>query len=241
MTRFWFNKEEFSDDWFLKQNKQAIADLGRRYSPNIYEGLNVDISIKSLFAGLSRDETLKEKIVDTLNNIIIHVKEAIPSDDHQKNKKSNIKKNLSSIETSLKNIDFDSIEDIPINEFKSFFIDLDNELASTKNFYAVTHERGPKKRDYSTELYSVSKALDAVYFEGNFFSKKELLLANHPYLLIDGEAGVGKSHLLADVVVNRNKNGPNSLFLLGQHFVTNEAPWTQIKTRLEIDCSSDVF
>jgi chromosomal replication initiation ATPase DnaA len=38
--------------------------------------------------------------------------------------------------------------------------------------------------------------------------------ANLPIVLLDGEAGVGKSHLLADVVENRRKEGRYSLFSL---------------------------
>ena len=36
-------------------------------------------------------------------------------------------------------------------------------------------------------------------------------------MILDGEAGIGKSHLLADVVNERILENSNSIFLLGQH------------------------
>ncbi|MCM0150017.1 ATP-binding protein [Photobacterium galatheae] len=70
---------------------------------------------------------------------------------------------------------------------------------------------------------------------------KAVALASNPYLILDGDAGMGKSHLLADVITKRNESGADSLFLLGQHFVTEEDPWTQLKKKLDIRCSFKEF
>ena len=48
---FWFNKEEFSNEWFIRQNDLAILDLGTRYTPE----LNQEIPISRIFDGLSRN------------------------------------------------------------------------------------------------------------------------------------------------------------------------------------------
>ncbi|AQW95017.1 hypothetical protein CMT56_14415 [Elizabethkingia anophelis] len=45
---FWFNKDEYTEQWFYKQNVGKIKDLGARYSPEV----NVEISIKYMFDGL---------------------------------------------------------------------------------------------------------------------------------------------------------------------------------------------
>ena len=55
---FWFNKEEFTTEWFSRQNELAIADLGPRYTPE----LNVELPISHLFDGLSHNDNYVSEI-----------------------------------------------------------------------------------------------------------------------------------------------------------------------------------
>lgn len=59
--------------------------------------------------------------------------------------------------------------------------------------------------------------------------------------MLNGKAGIGKSHLLGDIVNKRAKENKNSILLLGQHFTTNEDPWTQIFKQLKIKCKPNEF
>ncbi|MEB6320884.1 SMEK domain-containing protein [Staphylococcus xylosus] len=68
---------------------------------------------------------------------------------------------------------------------------------------------------------------------------KECLFS--PFLLVQGEAGIGKSHLLAHLSKKlRNEKHITYLFL-GQFFIKDENPWNQILKDLEITCSIDSF
>lgn len=49
-------------------------------------------------------------------------------------------------------------------------------------------------------------------------------LSNNPFLLLEGKAGVGKSHLLADVIETRITSGYPSLLILGQQLTSDESP-----------------
>lgn len=62
-----------------------------------------------------------------------------------------------------------------------------------------------------------------------------------PAILVTGKAGMGKSHLLADIVNKRQIRGCNSILLLGQHFTKAEDPITQMLNNLGINCSKDIF
>ncbi|HGG8838881.1 TPA: hypothetical protein ACJJXM_005184, partial [Enterobacter hormaechei subsp. xiangfangensis] len=66
-------------------------------------------------------------------------------------------------------------------------------------------------------------------------------LSNNPFLLLEGEAGIGKSHLLADIIESRIQTGYPSLFLLGQQLTTDESPWVQILKRLQLNTVSSEF
>lgn len=74
-----------------------------------------------------------------------------------------------------------------------------------------------------------------------FLKSITVKLSNNPFLLLEGEAGIGKSHLLADVIESRIAAGYPSLFLLGQQLTTDESPWIQILKRLQLNATSTEF
>jgi hypothetical protein len=84
------------------------------------------------------------------------------------------------------------------------------------------------------------KLNSSIYEFIEFLHSTTVLLSNNPFLLLTGEAGTGKSHLLADVAVKRRERNQFSILLLGQHF-TEEEPWSQIKKQLQLNCERDTF
>lgn len=70
-------------------------------------------------------------------------------------------------------------------------------------------------------------------------TKFELLI--NPYLLICGEAGIGKSHLLADFCTKARNEGHSVFLFLGQHFISDEDPWAQILKFIAPNTSPEEF
>src|SRR5699024_4661483 len=67
-------------------------------------------------------------------------------------------------------------------------------------------------------------------------------LFNNPCLIVYGDAGIGKSHLLGDFSNKLIKDKKPSIFVLGQTLTDTKNPWTQIlKAELRLDCNEDVF
>ncbi|GAB2992163.1 ATPase AAA [Saccharothrix stipae] len=64
---------------------------------------------------------------------------------------------------------------------------------------------------------------------------------NEPVLLITGEHGRGKSHLLADTAVSAINDGQPAVLLLGQHFLITREPWAQATANLRWPGTSDEF
>jgi hypothetical protein len=149
---------------------------------------------------------------------------------------------------------FTGIEHIPYNNFDSL-IDSIRETTNLLNDHYLLEERKLQEegklqekastsnqyQKYGDEIYHLREFNRSLYDFQEFILSTTARLANHPILLLYGEAGIGKSHLIADVVNNRNFDHKQSLFLLGQHFVTDEDPWTQIFKKLHIRCSIDEF
>ena len=245
LVYFWFNKNEFTENDFENQNKKAIDDLGTRYTPE----LNVELDIAKSFDGLSRNARFEERFKDNLNKFNqvwqrIHVlAEDQQSDEYQK-----LLKSVTEIVHMAGGIAFGGIDVLPILALKSE-IESASEKAQAFIKYLdakqkqqnETKEKNVKKTDYS---YIIRDARE-FYYETNrlsgYLDEVECKATNNPIILVDGEAGVGKSHLLADIVEGRRKDGQYSLFFLGQHFNAKEDPWTQIFKQLKFKGTDEEF
>ena len=66
---FWFNENELSENWFKRNNHQAISNLGVRYTPEI----NVNLPITTQLEALARTPLFKENISNKFNNLLKEV------------------------------------------------------------------------------------------------------------------------------------------------------------------------
>ncbi|MEL0612907.1 hypothetical protein [Marinomonas arenicola] len=249
LTYFWFNQEEFTDSWFASNTEQSIADLGKRYTPNFYENLNVNLDISKTFAGLARGDKLKSDVEVVIDELLQLGQKSVPIESLLKSEKNKLSQALDDLAQLFLSADFEGIEHIPQEGFQLLIQDIKSTLAGIGDYYYSEEEKLRKKNPdhnsryhkFGNQINDVYKSEQAAYKALEVIGSDELALANNPFLVLKGDAGIGKSHLLADVITSRNKEGSQSLFLLGQHFVTEEDPWTQIKKKLDITCSSHLF
>ncbi len=249
LTYFWFNREEFTDDWFLENTRQSISDLGKRYTPNFYDDLNVDVEIAQVFNGISRNQQLKAQIQRPLDCLLINGEKILPSLPTSNGEKSRLIIALDGVRNLFNEIEFAGVELIPIEPLMSLIDNINDIASEVYDFYLTEEEKlkdaQPKShsqyKKYSSDIDTLSVLQQALCDAKRVVQSDAVALANKPYLILDGDAGMGKSHLLADVISKRNESGACSLFLLGQHFVTVEDPWTQIKKKLDITFSSKEF
>jgi hypothetical protein len=74
----------------------------------------------------------------------------------------------------------------------------------------------------------------------NFLESPHAKLANLPVLLLAGEAGSGKTHLLCNTIDSLLRTGVPAILLLGEQFHSGE-PFTQILSLLGLNCTRDEF
>lgn len=66
--------------------------------------------------------------------------------------------------------------------------------------------------------------------------------ANSDLMVVIGEAGSGKTHLLCDMAKRRLADGRPTVVLMGQQFTTTEQPWIQARAQLDLgDLSLEHF
>lgn len=226
LFRFWFGKNVFSDDYLSLFNKKSILDLGKRYTPK----LNIDVSTAQYFSFLSRDKCFQTFLNAQLENVDNACTQISRHNicDTATDKIESIK----GVIKSFKDRDILGIDTLPVNQLLASMDSLAkaiDEIYISQDSFAQSKGVDGKN---SRELLKLAGQIRDVYYELN---DDKIRLANDPILLLEGDAGVGKSHLLADVVKSRENERLDSLLFLGQKFTTNEQPDDQMKRQLDFN------
>ncbi|MHA1522670.1 MAG: AVAST type 2 anti-phage system protein Avs2, partial [Promethearchaeota archaeon] len=239
---FWFNKDLFSNDWYKKSIEVSLANAGPRYSCEI----NVDLPIIRTFNGLGRTHDFFKELPLLFKNI----QTAYNNLDLNK-----IEEIIGTSEPII-DLDIEELKKIHENIFKNRLdiIDLDsiNTLCSAIKVVLTDWKNiiSQKIRDQD-KLYSHLQNFEDPYYKllrlnQELSNLEEFALgsvarsANVPLLLITGNAGNGKTHLLCDAAVRRIETGFPTILLLGSHFRDDE-PWNQIIKHLGLNCTRDEF
>lgn len=246
---------ELNNEWFKNQNILAIKDLGARYTPEI----NIELdSLLENFDALSRNEQFKKQVDDSYHEFMVSYRNFLKH-IHCKNEEfesliGELNTLLDDFESIYESISFTTIADIdnktiielfekiePLSDAINELLDkLNQKEIEDKNIKATNEYR--TSTTYDSSIKNFEDYLSNIYEIKGIFNSKALKLANNPYMILDGEAGIGKSHLLADIVTQRASEEYNSIFLLGQHFMQEKFPWSQIlDDLLRLKCNEDKF
>ena len=248
---FWFNKEEFSDQWFSEKLQSSIDDLGTRYTPE----LNFELEIARAFDGIARDENFKNQFDRAYDDLLKKSFSVLNSlrDERLSKKKSELTEILKQIENQYAQTDFYEIQIIDydklLNKCKALQggvadceVFIDELIEKEKEGKEEKNKRSIGSDKFKFQKYDLWELHRSINRFQDFLTSITALLSNLPVLIFSGEAGVGKSHLLADIAQKRSERGQHSILLLGQHFITDESPWTQILTNLlRLNCNEIEF
>jgi hypothetical protein len=249
---FWFKEMEFSDEWFKEHIERSIADLGTRYTPE----LNFELEIAKVFDGIARDDNFKDQFECVYDDLLKKSSKAINSlrDERLTEEKQKLNNGVQQIVDEYGQINFKEVNGfdhckilVAIDNFQKnisscriLLEELNEKEKENPETTKITYRGVTAKFDY--ELYNLRKLNGSVYGFREFIASKTVALSNMPFLILDGEAGIGKSHLLADISKRRLKRGKFSILLLGQHFVSEENPWHQIlNSILRLGCDESEF
>src|SRR5699024_3303346 len=116
---------------------------------------------------------------------------------------------------------------------------LDN-IKAASNTYLVYEANFDKKDKDSLIDYFRKITIDISSFN-RFLDQTCYRCLYDPYLLLHGEAGIGKSHLLADMAKKKRAENHIVFLFLGQHFSSQIDPLKQMLDSLELVGSTDKF
>lgn len=228
--RFWLGENEFTDEDFTRFNNNSIRDLGKRYTPE----LNVEVDAAKYFEVLSRGDSLRRFIDEELKM----VKDACEKIVKEKHCHDAIDK-VECVRRAIKDIqetNITGIDRIVLDELLTALISL-GEAIQDIAYRIIDNDKTSYKEDISfRELSVLSSDIINIY---NDLHQDMMRLINDPILILEGDAGVGKSHLIADVVRRREKEKQFSLLFLGQKFISDEEPFTQMMNMLHFSGSPE--
>lgn len=223
MLRFWFGGNEFSDEELKWFNSGSIKDLGNRYLPK----LNVEVEPVEYFEVLSRGKSLRYFLDEELK-AAEDACERIEKDKYCHEALDKVDGVRCAIK-QIKETNVYGIDRIPLDAFLSSLSVLAETVQDIAN-KIVDKEKPTYEEDrISRKIYDFAVDVLNVY---NDLHQDVMRLINEPILILQGDAGVGKSHLIAEVVERREKGKQASLLFLGQKFTTDEDPFAQMMKML---------
>ena len=232
LIRFWFGGHEFTDEDFIRFNADSINDLGKRYTPQ----LNVEVRTSRYFEVLLRGKSLVRYLDDRFQRVEFACRKI--------EKDKNCHDVLGKIEVvrkalkQIKKTNVTGIDKIPLDAFLPSLSSLVEAVQDIANNVVDKEKISYEDERISRKLYDYAVDILNVY---NELHQDIMRLINDPILILEGDAGVGKSHLIADVVERQAKEKQFSLLFLGQKFVTDEDPFTQMMNMLYFKGSSEEF
>lgn len=241
----------FDGQYVVKYLNNIKHKAGARYTPE----LNVSLPISEIFDGISRTEKfytiIREKYgellrefryvtsqykkdelqkiydqikkeIDTLFKIIESIKDYNTNRilwDKIKNQTNNLHKNLWEFTDKLRK-EKDQVKDIKTPPRKD-----------------GSYQQSPSEK-FNSDIHHIYKTQELIRYFEELSSSTKTQLSNHPFLLLTGSAGTGKTHLLCDVVEQRIKNEKDTLpafLVFGEFFSDDEDFWSQVLKQLEIE------
>jgi len=217
--------------WFTKKIGLAVAQAGPRYSPKV----NVPLPINRVLYGLGRtdeyylefselrQEFIKEWDQSSLKGNFKTVSLPFKSFDKLTEELNKIIPFFDRVEKAgFENINFDVLDRIYKKAYKAL-IALDNVLRKAvedKKSAKVDDPAGSGSPSASERLqhfiYEVRKIQELIYKLGNIPKSDFAQASNKRAILLLGEAGIGKTHLLCDIAEARMKHRLPTILVLGQ-------------------------
>jgi len=213
---------------FFKDNvEKAIHNLGQRYSKE----LNLELPISKLFNDLVRDKDFEHRFLQAIDNWINENRNSSPKEGaelfdietEQNNFKNAVLNWLQSSSINVPNtIDYTWITD-EVERISELIHEKQSQLYEFQREKIKADKDKKKPYNYTTPYESELSSLRALQSKNgrlvdDLQNKVNVRLTNHPVLIVKGEAGSGKSHLLGDIAQNRMERGRPTVLLLGQHF-----------------------
>lgn len=217
---------EPNQEWFDKQAKNALKDLGKRYDKEhniqhpqlsfILSTLNRDISSVDNW----REDI--ESLIEWTNEVVEHCKDEKMSQSIQ-----------TEIDVIIYLVNIDEWREEEAKRFKTTIETIDKTLEKW--------HRALKQRDSDAVAYDWQHYQSILKKFKNYFCSPWFECLYKQAMLVKGQGGMGKSHLIGSIVDERMQHNYPTILILGEKIYDGPEPWSQIMGLLDIRCKKETF
>lgn len=229
--------EAFTTSWFVEQFEKQRVALSDRYTPET----NVELPIRQDFLAFARDTSLQEQIdrwylrvTEDGHSAINAIRKLVAADSTNTHLDA-LAGAVHALATSLDRVPIRPDEPYPLDTW----IDAAKRCRdiTRDTLHWVYDQPAPKHKNQGDDpkrwaQHSLHKLMDLISDIDEALVSTRWQLANVQAVLLTGPAGIGKSHLLADVVEFQIHEGRPAILVLGSSFIDDE-PWRQILNQLD--------
>ncbi|MER9723736.1 MULTISPECIES: hypothetical protein [unclassified Mesorhizobium] len=247
MRLYWFDQNVLDIDWFQHQLARSFAYIGKRYRPDDH----VEVRIGNTIRVLRRDGNFEGRLLRVSQGVAgaIAVLQSLANSDGVtdalKEYSAKLSKLLDEVSRSLAGSDGRDLYASQLSENLRKIAEIDNQDPSLRALTNAQYEQHEKldpetgKTKYNF-VYAdgvrgrLSDLVTKIGEAASEFSPPEIKLLQQPTLLVDGEAGIGKSHLLANEVETHLGNGAPALFVPARVLDHGDRPEQDLLRYLDI-------
>lgn len=230
---YWFDQHTFTPAWFQQLAARVAEDAGPRYSPDLHVDLPIaqtldalaqtpafDLRLGRHLAALRKSRRFEwrapKEHAATLTPLITSASDALDLVDAE----------LTGALAALPGTPAPAMVDATL------VAEAQDAVGAVFDALRVAETHGSYVNEAASLYTSARKADEALYELASDLRGVAWQAARQRTLLITGEGGTGKTHLLCDVAASRAAEGLPTLIVLGQHLDTRP-PLTQITERVQ--------
>lgn len=237
---YWFDIMVLTPEWFEARLAEALHHAGARYTSKVH----VDLPIAFLFEGLGRTQVFQDRLRSRLRQV---------RESRRWHALDELRKGNPDLETLLGAAEprLDEVDRLVMDADVAGTDSVDLQGIVTCCILAVerlrpilqwmeSRWRERREEGLSAALYEARQTIGALRDLASLAGDDAARLVNEPFLLVTGEPGTGKTHLLCGAARPRAESGWPTLLLFGQHFERGPL-WRQILEQLGLSCAPDEF
>ena len=242
---FWFGQRGFDQSWFDARLREALDSAGPRYTPPVHVDLPLAKDLECFGRTASSIDAVKAQAIP-LRKALQTLNAPVPDrDDPSCNLPAeDLLHSVNAVLEGFAALSPDPIGELPlqtiseyIREAESVATNYDETLSQHAEEYDAQHPGTSRRRSRQNpyderirKVYRLQNELRTAWAA----TDRAAEFANRHLMVLTGEAGTGKTHLLCDIARRRVGNGAPTVLLMGQLFLTAEAPWTQALQQLDL-------
>lgn len=228
--------ERYTDEYLGNKLDRNILDLGKRYNSEA----NVETDFNAIFDSLAS----KNQVYQNFENLLFKLQTSIVNLNEVLNEyREYLGCDMNFIEKVLKYLKMSDCKN------KEFYLDSNLKCLSEEMNGFMAKVKGVRYKLFEDDNKSFREEIMNPITTINKYERelKDYIdmvrpeLINEPYLLIYGDAGIGKSHLLADNAKRLQEEGHSVFLFLGQHLNAYDNPFEQIFNLIDYKGSKESF